>query len=286
MRGIDISVFNKYIDYKLVKEQGIEFAIIRAGYGKNESQKDTMFEKHYQGCKENNIKVGSYLYSYAETVEGAKLEAENCLKFIKGKTFELPIFYDVEDKNQSNLSKETLTKMCIVFCETIEKAGYKAGVYANLYWWNNKLDVKELEKYNIWLAQWSSKPTANFRVDIWQCSSEYHVMGINGKVDYDICYKDYSQSVDNSVNNLYKIGTTYKTQVILKVRENAGTEYRQKLFIELTPNARQNAYFNGCLKVGCKVTCLEVKKDSKGNIWIRIPSGWVAGFYDNKYYIK
>ena len=283
MRGIDISVFNKFIDYSEIKKQGIEFAIIRAGYGKNESQKDTMFEKHYKGLKENGIKVGAYLYSYASTIEGAKLEAENCLKFIKGKTFEVPIFYDVEDKNQTNLSKETLTKMCNVFCETIEKAGYKAGVYANLYWWNNKLDVKQLEKYNIWLAQWSSKPTANFRVDIWQCSSDYHIIGINGRVDYDICYKDYTQPVDNSV---YKVGNTYTTQVVLKVRENAGTEYRQKLFIELTENARQNAYFNGCLKVGTRVTCLDIKKDSKGNIWIRIPSGWVACVYDNKYYIK
>ena len=195
----------------------------------------------------------------------------------------MPIFYDVEDKNQSNLSKEILTQMCIVFCETIEKAGYKAGTYANLYWWNNKLDVSKLEKYNIWLAQWSNKPTAKFRVDIWQCSSTYHIVGITGNVDYDICYKDYSQVVDNSV---YKVGNTYTTQVVLKVRENAGTEYRQKLFIELTENARQNAYFNGCLKAGTKVTCLEVKKDSKGNTWLRIPSGWVAGFYDNKYYIK
>lgn len=287
MNGVDISVYQKNVNYISLKANGIDFAIIRAGYGKNESQKDNMFESHYAGCVYNGIKVGAYLYAYASTVEGAKLEAENCLKFIKNKKFDLPIFYDIEDKNQENVSKETLTKMCQVFCDTIINAGYQAGIYANLYWFNNKLNVKELEKYNIWLAQWNNKITANFRVDIWQYEVG-NVVGYNGRIDKDICYKDYTQVVDNPVekdNFIYIAGKTYTTQVVLKVRSGAGTNYTQKTYNQLTPNAKQHAFANGCLKVGTKVTCLGIQ--AIGNdIWIKIPSGWIAGYYNNKYYVK
>ena len=196
MNGVDISVYQKNVNYISLKANGIDFAIIRAGYGKNESQKDNQFENHFAGCVYAGIKVGAYLYSYASTIEGARLEAENCLKFIKDKKFDLPIFYDIEDKAQSNVDKETLTKMCQVFCDTIINAGYQAGVYANLYWFNNKVNVKELEKYNIWLAQWNSKITAKFRVDIWQYEVGY-TKGYLGKIDKDKCLKDYTNTENN-----------------------------------------------------------------------------------------
>lgn len=285
MKGVDISTWQKNVDYLRLKANGIEFAIIRCGYGKNESQKDNMFEKHYAGCVYAGMKVGAYLYSYASTVEGARLEAENCLKFIKGKKFDLPIFYDVENKIQQNIDRNTLTEMCKVFCDTIINAGYQAGVYANLYWFNNKLNVKDLEKYNIWLAQWNSKPTANFRVDIWQYDVGT-IEGNVGKIDKDIAYKEYGQTYQQPVeNSVYKVGNTYTTQVVLKVRSGAGTNYSQKTYKELTANAKQHALANGCLKIGTRVTCLELK--IVGNdIWLRIPSGWIAGFYNNKYYVK
>ena len=90
-KGIDISTWQENVDYNKLKEQGIEFAIIRTGYGKNKSQKDKMFEKHYEGLKNANIKIGAYHYSYITSIEGAIQEAKNCLEFIKGKTFDLPI---------------------------------------------------------------------------------------------------------------------------------------------------------------------------------------------------
>ena len=82
MKGIDISEFQTNVDYKKLKEDGYEFIIIRCGYGKNVSQKDEMFETHYAGCKEVGLKVGCYHFSYANTIEGSNLEAENCLSFI------------------------------------------------------------------------------------------------------------------------------------------------------------------------------------------------------------
>lgn len=188
-KGIDISVYQPNVDYKKLKEQGIEFAIIRCGYGRMIFQKDNKFEEHYKGLKDAGIKVGCYLYSYADNINDGKNEAQNCINIIKGKEFEIGVFYDLEDKITSkNLNKSQITQIAKDFCNIIENAGYKAGVYANLDWFNNKINVKELENYYIWLAQWTDKYTANFRVDFWQYTSNGKILGINGCVDmnYDL----------------------------------------------------------------------------------------------------
>ena len=204
MKGIDLSCWQEKVNYLELKAQGIDFAIIRCGFGKNISQKDSKFEDHYAGLKYAGIKIGAYLYSYANTIEGAKVEAKNCLEFIKNKKFDLPIFYDLEDaKTTGNASKETITEMAKIFCEEIIKAGYQAGVYTNLNWFTNKITVKELEKYNIWLAQWGTeKHSANFKVDIWQYTSKGKIKGINGNVDLDISYTQYGDKVINNSNNV------------------------------------------------------------------------------------
>lgn len=191
MKGVDLSTHNKKVDYKKLKQQGIDFAIIRCGYGKDDGQKDAMFETHYKGLKEAGIKVGVYHYSYCTSIENAKLEAKNCLKFIEGKTFELPVFYDLEETRISNLGKEAVTKIAKLFCEEITNAGYQAGVYANLYWYRTFIDVNQLINYRIWLAQWNSnneiKHSANFRVDYLQYAVSY-IDGVEGRCDLDYCY--------------------------------------------------------------------------------------------------
>lgn len=292
MKGIDISTWQRNVNYSQLKSNGIDFVIIRCGYGKNESQKDDMFETHYNGCKNVGLKIGAYLYSYASNVDGALKEVENCLKFIKGKQFDLPIFYDLEDKQTAVASKETITEMAIVFCETILKNGYHAGIYANLDWFNNKMYVDRLLKYNIWLAQWNNKPTANFRVDIWQYTSKGKINGINGNCDMDESYKDYSQVVENPVDNsnndvYFDIGKTYTTQVDLNVRTGAGTNYRIKRYNELTTDGKNHAYKQvyAVLKKGTRVTCqgIYLKNDE---IWIKIPSGFICANYHGKEYIK
>lgn len=208
-KGIDISEFQSNINYDKLKADGIEFVIIRCGYGKNESQKDALFEQHYANCKRVGLKVGAYLYSYANTEEGARLEAENCLKFIQGKKFDLPIFYDVEDdKTTGTADKYTITKMCQIFCDRIIAAGYQAGVYASLYWFTDKMYVEELEKYNIWLAQWNDKITANFRVDIWQYTSDGHIEAIGGRVDMNNCYKYFDIDGNTEETGIYQNGST------------------------------------------------------------------------------
>ena len=290
MKGIDISTWQRNINYMELKAQGIDFAIIRCGYGKNPQQKDDMFEKHYAGLKYAGIKVGAYLYSYANTTTGALQESLNCLRFIEGKEFELPIFYDLEDnRTTGNASKETITKMAKVFCNTIIEKGYQAGIYANLDWFNNKLDINELLEYNIWLAQWNDKMTANFRVDIWQYTSKGKINGIDGNIDLDECYKNYgnNSNEDPIDNKIFEIGKVYALQVDLNVRTGAGTDYRIKKYDELTPDGKKHAYkqTNAVLKKGTRVTCLGIYiKDNE--IWLKIPSGFICAYYKGKNYVE
>ena len=216
MKGIDISTYQRNVNYSKLKEQGIEFAIIRLGYGKNISQKDEMFEEHFEGLKNAGIKVGAYLYSYAYVKEGAKLEAENTLEIIKGKQFDLPIFYDMEENKQALLGKEVLTEMANEWCRIIKNAGYKAGVYANLNWFKNYLNPYEIaSEFNfIWLALWNNdeKPNVEFPVAFWQYTSNGHLDGIEGRVDLDKCYvESFKQPVDNVV---YKTNEDLATEVI------------------------------------------------------------------------
>ena len=91
-QGIDVSKHNGLIDFNAVKEAGIEFVIIRAGYGKALTQVDPYFEQNYRNAKRAGLKVGAYWYSYTETVQGAVLEAQTCINAIKGKLFDLPIY--------------------------------------------------------------------------------------------------------------------------------------------------------------------------------------------------
>ena len=186
IKGIDISTFQENVDYRKLKEEGIEFAIIRCGYGKDASQKDEMFETHYAGLKEAGIKVGCYHYSYCTSVENAIKEAENCLSYIKGKEFDLPVFYDLEEARTSELGIDQVTQIALIFCRRIRESGYEAGVYANLNWFKNYIrpDALLLENFKIWLAQWNNEINANFPVDVWQFTNKLQVAGLSVDGDY------------------------------------------------------------------------------------------------------
>lgn len=186
---IDVSTFQQNIDFKKVKAAGIKAVIIRAGYGRETYQKDTQFETHYKNAKAAGLKVGAYWYSYADSESDARKEAAACLYCIKGKTFDLPIYYDMEDDSQTHFGKATLTKFAKAFCEAIKAGGYRAGVYANLNWFNNYLDYNSLKKlYSIWLAQYASRNDKD--CDIWQNASDGRISGVSGNVDTNVIYND------------------------------------------------------------------------------------------------
>lgn len=204
-QGIDVSKWNGIINWTQAKKAGVEFAILREGYGKeNPSQKDKMFEQNYQGCIANNIPVGVYHYSYADSVSDAKLEAQFCLKNIKGKNLLYPVVFDIEDKEILKLSTRLRTDICKAFCDTIEDSGYYAMIYCNLNWLNSYLYKDELiNRYDLWLAQWGTdKPSVS--CGMWQYSDKGSILGISGNVDLNISYLDYPGLIKARGLNNYK----------------------------------------------------------------------------------
>ena len=186
---VDISEFQQGINFNKMKNDGIKAVIIRAGYGRETSQKDNMFESHFRNAKNANLKIGVYWYSYADSVNDAEKEAKACLECIKNKSLDMPIYYDLEDSSQLHLGKTKITEIAERFCETIKKSNYRAGVYANLNWFNNYLDYDKLKKkYSIWLAQYNS--VNELSCDIWQNSSTGRVSGYGKNIDTNIIFNE------------------------------------------------------------------------------------------------
>ena len=189
---VDVSRWNNTVDYKALKKKGITGVVIQCGYGMVSSQKDPYFESNYKKARANKMLVGVYHYSYAKSVAEAKKEAKVCLGWLKGRSLDMPIYIDMEEESLTYLGKSTLTKIAKEFCKTIEKAGYKAGVYANANWFKNNLNYSSLKKnYSIWLAQYSS--TKDYDCDIWQYTSKYIVNG--NTFDCNICYKSFGKTM-------------------------------------------------------------------------------------------
>lgn len=205
---VDISEFQQNINFNKMKNDGIKAVIIRAGYGRETSQKDTMFESHYRNAKEAGLKIGAYWYSYADSVDDAEKEAKACLECVENKYFDMPIYYDLEDNSIVKLGKTKLTAIAERFCETIKKSNYRAGVYANLNWFNNYLDYDKLKKkYSIWLAQYNDK--AELDCDIWQNHSTGRVSGYGGNIDTNVIYNEDIFSV-KSYTKVEKPTLTYR----------------------------------------------------------------------------
>jgi len=191
LSGIDVSQYQGSIDWTKVVNDGIEFAIIRAGYGRLVSQEDKYFTTNYSGATAALLPIGAYWFSYALTVAEAEAEAAACLQVISGKNFVYPVFIDIEEISGSELVKEHYTNIAIAFCKKIAAAGYKAGVYANKYTLTNYIDTDQLSSYYIWLANYINVTNYTGRYDIHQYSNTGSVAGISGNVDLNRCYTDF-----------------------------------------------------------------------------------------------
>ena len=204
--GIDVSKWQGTIDWQSVKNDGVDFAIIREGFGKESpSQVDKKFKENYTGAKYVGLPVGVYHYSYADSISDAKAEADFCLKNISGMQFEYPICFDIEDSEMLSLSTQQRTDICKAFCETVENAGYYAMIYCNLNWYNNYLIKDQLTDYDLWLAQWSvGEPSVP--CGIWQKSEKGILDGITGNVDLNVSYKDYPSIIKSKGINGFKSG--------------------------------------------------------------------------------
>ena len=195
MKGIDVSVHNGNIDWNRVKNAGIQFAVLRAGYGKVASQKDRKFEENYNGAKAAGVPIGAYWYSYATTPDEARLEAEVCVSILHGKQFEYPIWFDLEERSALNTGKANCSAMVCAFCEVLEKAGYWVGLYTSRSVLSTHIEDDIKTRYAIWAAEWNSKLNYSGTVGIWQYSDKGSVDGISGAVDLDESYIDYAKLI-------------------------------------------------------------------------------------------
>ncbi|MDE5947144.1 MAG: glycoside hydrolase family 25 protein [Oscillospiraceae bacterium] len=190
--GMDVSTFQGDIDFNAAKESGIEFVLIRAGYGRETSQVDTRFHENIQKAKEAGLDCGAYWYSYALTPEQAVLEAEACYETIKDYQFEYPIVFDIEEESQKRLSTATISAIIESFCSTLEEKGYYVSLYSYASFLNSKVYQSTLEKYDVWVAHYGvSSPSYTGNYGMWQYTSAGSVSGIKGNVDLDYSYKNY-----------------------------------------------------------------------------------------------
>ena len=185
---IDVSTWQGSIDFNKVKSAGYDYVIIRAGYGKEKSQKDNMFETNYKKAKSAGLKVGAYWFSYAMSPSTATAEADACLSCIKGKKFELPVYYDMEYQPAMSTSNSNYTKMAVNFCNKLKSNGFKSGVYSSASVYDYLLNRKTLKNngISIWNAEWYIKPSIT--CDVWQYSDNGRINGISTNVDLDYIY--------------------------------------------------------------------------------------------------
>lgn len=202
--GIDVSQWQGVIDWAKVKAAGVQFALIRAGYGDTLSypyQIDTQYERNYAELKAKGVPVGVYFYSYALNAEQAKREAQSCLALLKGKKFEYPIYYDVEEYSIFKTGKTG--EICKAFISELEAAGYWVGIYtyrsAMGYFPSYIKDKKAMA-----IAEYGDKLNYNGQYGIWQNSSSWTVAGISGRVDHDWCYVDYPKLIKENGKNGYE----------------------------------------------------------------------------------
>lgn len=203
-KGIDISTWNgTKVNFDKLKDDGIEFVIIRAGYGTHVDNKDKQFEDSYSKAKASGVPVGAYWYSYAKSTEDAKLEAQTCLKVIKDKQFEYPIYFNFDDPSQFDLSKSTKSEIVTTFCSILSDAGYYTGLYSSLERFNNGFTYNKIKWYTLWLAQWEDEPTYKHAVGMWQYTSEGTLSSVSGKVNLNIAYQEFSSEIKSAGLNGY-----------------------------------------------------------------------------------
>ena len=200
-KGIDVSKHQRAIDWNLVAQDGVEFAFIRVGnrgYGaEGRLVEDEYFVDNIEGAQAAGIKVGVYFYSQAITEEEVLEEANFVLERIAPYQLDCPVVYDAEkvtntNGRMNNISLEDCTKHTLLFCQTIENAGYTPMIYYNLQWAVQKLDPPMLEKYDKWFAAYETdNPYYPYEYKVWQYSVKGQVQGINGNVDLNISFSPF-----------------------------------------------------------------------------------------------
>ncbi len=202
--GIDVSKWNQEIDWEAVKEEGVEFAIIRCGYRGASSGAlviDPRYEENIQGAIDAGIPVGVYFFTQALDEVEAVEEASMVIRLIEAYDVDYPVFLDSESAGGSGradgLTAKERTAAHKAFLETISAAGYETGVYASRNWLYDRINVTDLSEYKTWLAEYAEVPAYEGYYDMWQYTSKGKVNGISTNVDLNLCY----MNIDTSINH-------------------------------------------------------------------------------------
>lgn len=202
IKGIDVSEYQKGVDWKKVKAAGIDFVIMRAGIA---TRKDSLFESHYAGACEAGLHVGAYWFSKAVNVAQAEQEAKQFLDTIRGKVFYYPIYMDLEYQNSLNTGKSNCSAMVRAFCNVLESENYWAGLYISRSHLGTYIEDDIKSRYSLWIADWTGSLKYNGQVGIWQSSETGRVDGISGKVDTDVSYVDYPEVIPAAGKNGFTV---------------------------------------------------------------------------------
>lgn len=226
IHGIDVSQWQKTIDWTQVKAAGIDFAFIRVGYrgyGQagtlSEGTKDTYYDTNMQNAIAAGVKVGVYIFSQATTTAEAVEEADYILNHLGSYTISMPLIMDYEYASDAKdggrvktakLSKEEATTICMAFCNRIAEAGYTPMVYANKSMLEDQLNAADLTNsgYRIWLAHYIDSTTYAGAFDFWQYSEAGKVSGIDGKVDMNFYYSQPGDSFSQELNTINAVSVT------------------------------------------------------------------------------
>ena len=202
--GIDVSTWNGNINWKKVKESGINFAMIRIGFRGYETGKIMMDNRFYEnilGAISNKINVGVYFFSAAINEEEAKEEAEWVLNIIKDYDISYPIAFDVEifgnreDTRLHGISDKKMTDITMSFVNTISASGYTPMIYSYYNAFNNRFEVGKFGNTRIWLAHYTEQTNYQGNYHMWQYTSDGEVPGIEGRTDMNISYFSVTDDV-------------------------------------------------------------------------------------------
>lgn len=204
-KGIDVSKWNQHIDWEAVKQDGVEFAIIRCGYRGSSTGYliiDPLYEENIIGAIRAEIPVGVYFFTQAVNEIEAVEEASMVINLIAKYDVDYPVFLDSESAGGNgradNLTDEQRTKNHKAFLQTIASAGYATGIYGSTNWLNNRVNMDELSNYNTWLAQYADVPTYERYYHMWQYTSKGRISGISTNVDLNLSYMNIDTSIDHS----------------------------------------------------------------------------------------
>lgn len=248
--GPDLSEFNGNVNFDIIKKN-FDFVILRCGYGGDyTNQDDTEFKRNASECERLGIPYGVYLYSYAKNVEAAKNEAAHTLRLIKGRKLLYGVWYDIED---ASLPKDStvLADICTAYLDAIKEAGFYAGIYANLFWFENYLSSPRLSNYDKWVAQWNSTLDYTGNAGIWQFTSSYTIEGLSGRFDMNRAFRNYPEIIESEtpdpkppVVDAKKVRVTASSG--LNVRSGPGTSYEVLKAVpyqtELTVTEKSNGW--------------------------------------------